>query len=141
MAIIILETEKGQQIRFELLKGEAPITIGAFEGLLPLKLKLLHARTSGEELWTPDGPELNIALENATVHIEPGELGIAPVHPRNKISKCVVLAYGPARLYDCANIFARVIKEDEEHLKVLGNAIWMEGAQTVILRLQSETMQ
>jgi hypothetical protein len=136
MAIMVLETAKAQQIRFDLLNTEAPVTVDAWIRLLPLKLKLLHARTSGEELWTPDGPGLNIALENASVHIEPGEMGIAPVHPRNKISKCVVLAYGPARLHDCANLFARVIKEDEEHLRALGNVIWMEGAQTVLLHLQ-----
>ena len=123
MAILSLKTLNGAEINFRLYTAEAPVTCEAFSKILPLEITLLHAKTSGEELWTPEGPELDIALENASVHIECGEIGIAPIHPRNKISKCFVLAYGQAKLFDCANIFGKVLAEDESKLKELGNKI------------------
>jgi hypothetical protein len=41
-------------------------------------------------------------------------------------------------LFDCANIFGQVIKEDENRLKELGNKIWLEGAQLVNIRLKEQ---
>lgn len=136
MTTLTLRTSSGTEIKFELYKNDAPVTCNALTKLLPIEITLLHARTSGEEIWTPDGPALTIALENATSNIEAGEIGIAPVHPRNKISKCLVISYGQAKLFDCANIFGRVTKEDEGALKELGNKIWTEGKQTVRLQVK-----
>jgi len=135
MKTLSLTTSAGVQIKFKLYIADAPVTCEALAKLLPLEVTLLHARTSGEEIWTPDGPELQIGLENATVNIESGEIGIAPVHPRNKISKCLVISYGQAKLFDCANIFGQVLKEDESKLTELGNKIWTEGKQTVTLKI------
>ena len=126
----------GTEIKFKLYTDDAPVTCDAFVKILPIEVTLLHARTSGEEIWTPDGPELQIGLENATTNVESGEIGIAPVHPRNKISKCLVISYGQAKLFDCANIFGQVLKEDESNLKELGNKIWTEGKQTVKLKIE-----
>jgi hypothetical protein len=136
MTTLSLRTLTGTEIKFKLYTDEAPVTCDSFTKMLPLEVHLLHARTSGEELWTPDGPELQIALENATVNIEPGEIGIAPIHPRNKISRCLVISYGQAKLFDCANIFGQVFKEDEGKLKDLGNRIWTGGKQTVKLSIK-----
>ena len=131
-----LTTFAGTEIRFKLYTNDAPVTCDAFVKILPIDVTLIHARTSGEEIWTPDGPALQIGLENATINIESGEIGIAPVHPRNKISKCLVISYGQAKLFDCANIFGHVLKEDESSLKELGNKIWTEGKQTVKLKIK-----
>jgi len=136
MTTLFLKTLTGAEIKFKLYTDDAPVTCDAFAKILPLEVDLLHARTSGEELWTPEGPELKIALENATVNIESGEIGIAPIHPRNKISKCLVVSYGQAKLFDCANIFGQVFKEDESKLKDLGNKIWTEGKQRVELTIK-----
>jgi hypothetical protein len=133
MTLLCLTTSSSQEIKFHFYDSQAPETCMAIRQILPLDIKLFHAKTSGEELWTPDGPELNIIQENATVNIEPGEIGIAPVHLRNKISRCLVITYGQAKLFDCANIFGQVIKEDEDKLRDLGNRIWLEGAQIVKL--------
>jgi hypothetical protein len=131
--LLSLKTSEGVEIRFRLYQREAPATFEALAAMLPLELTLLHARTSGEEIWTADGPSLNIPAENATVNIESGEIGIGPDHPRNKIARCVVISYGQAKLFDYANIFGRVVEEDDDKLKALGNKIWTEGKQTVIL--------
>jgi Protein of unknown function (DUF3830) len=136
MITLYLRTLTGTEIKFQLYTDDAPVTCDSFIKMLPLEIILIHARTSGEELWTPDGPELKIALENATVNIESGEIGIAPIHPRNKISKCLVISYGQAKLFDCANIFGQVFKEDESKLKDLGNKIWTEGKQLVKLAIK-----
>jgi hypothetical protein len=136
MAFLTLVITTGTEIKFRLLLEEAPITCDTLAKIIPLEITLLHARTSGEEIWTPDGPELKIGLENATVNIESGEIGIAPIHPRNKISKCLVISYGQAKLFDCANIFGQVLKEDEDNLKMLGNKIWTEGKQMVKLMIK-----
>jgi hypothetical protein len=136
MTTLSLITLTGTEIKFKLYTDNAPVTCGALVKILPIEVTLLHARTSGEEIWTPDGPELQIGLENATTNIESGEIGIAPVHPRNKISKCLVISYGQAKLFDCANIFGQVLKEDESNLKELGNKIWIEGKQTVKLKIK-----
>ena len=136
MTVLCLTTSSGLEIKFHLYDSEAPETCTAIRRILPLEIKLFHAKTSGEELWTPEGPELRIIQENATVNIEPGEIGIAPVHARNKISKCLVIAYGQAKLFDCANIFGQVMSEDEDKLRDLGNKIWLEGTQSVKLTVK-----
>jgi hypothetical protein len=136
MTILSLRTLTGMEIKFKLYTDDAPVTCESFGKILPLEIHLLHAKTSGEELWTPDGPELQIALENATVNIESGEIGIAPIHPRNRISRCLVISYGQAKLFDCANIFGKVFKEDEGKLKDLGSKIWTEGKQAVKLTIK-----
>jgi hypothetical protein len=136
MKALCLTTSTGIKINFKLYTDDAPVTCDAIIKILPLEITLLHARTSGEELWTPEGPELRISLENATVNIESGEIGIAPIHPRNKISKCLVLSYGQAKLFDCANIFGQVFKEDESKLKDFGNKIWTEGRQSAKLTIE-----
>lgn len=133
MKTLSLVTLTGTEIKFKLYTDDAPMTCSTIVEILPIEITLFHARTSGEEIWTPDGPELKIALENATVNIEAGEIGIAPTHPRNKISKCLVVSYGQAKLFDCANIFGKVFPEDENKLKDLGNRIWTEGKQSVKL--------
>jgi hypothetical protein len=137
MAVLSLRTLNGTEIKFRLYSDEAPLTCDAFTKILPLEITLLHARTSGEEIWTPDGPELKIAIENATVNIESGEIGIGPMHPRNKIAKCLVISYGQAKLFDYANIFGQVVTADVDKLKDLGNKIWTEGKQSVYLTIEA----
>lgn len=44
--------EDGQVIRFEYYPEDAPITLGAFDSLLPFERTFVHARISGEEIWT-----------------------------------------------------------------------------------------
>ena len=125
-----LRTKDNQLIRFRLYENEAPATCEAFLKSLPFSLTLIHARVSGEEIWSEHAPELDIIQENASVFTEPGEIVIGPMKPaRTKTAGCIGIYYGNGKGLDCCNIFGKVFDEDKEKLKELGNSIWSKGAQ------------
>jgi hypothetical protein len=126
---IALKTPDGMVIRFRLYKAEAPATCKAFVDVLPIETKAIQARFAGEEIWLPEGPELKIPQENATIALKPGELGYAPPVARSDVSRSIAIVYGEAKLSDCVNVFAMVLDEDMPKLKKLGEKIWLEGAR------------
>jgi hypothetical protein len=129
----ILKTNNNTTIRFNYYLEEAPITCKAFNALLPFTRTLIHARVSGQEIWTDDVPPLDIIQENASVFTIPGEVVFGPLKPsRAKTSNCMGIYYGEGHGLDCCNIFAKVVDEDRALLKALGEAIWKQGAQEVI---------
>lgn len=124
MKYIVLKSESAKPIRFKLFKKEAPKTCRAFSKSLPLKRKMIHAKVDDkEEIWTPNGPRLKIKQENASIRLKPGEMGYAPFVERSEISNCIAIVYGKAILWDCVNVFAKVVDEDLENLKKLGRKI------------------
>lgn len=124
MKYIILKSESAKPIRFKLYKKEAAKTCVAFSKSLPLKRKLIHAKIGNkEEIWTPNGPRLKIKQENASVRLRPGEMGYAPFVKRSEISNCIAIVYGRAILWDCVNVFAKVVDADLKNLKKLGRKI------------------
>ncbi len=133
MPHFIIHTAGKQTIRFGLYADVAPLTVAAFEKLLPFSKLFFHARISGQEIWTDQGPGLDIIQENASVFSEPGEIVIGPVKPgRNKISNCIGIFYGEGKLLDCGNIFGKVFEEDLPLLQEMGEKIWKHGAQELI---------
>lgn len=126
-----LKTKDGTEIRFEYYK-EAPETSKVFDRVLPFTQTIMHARVSGQELWSDKAPKLDVIQENASVFAEPGEFVIAPNKPdRNKVKNCIGIFYGEGKLIDCCNIFASVFDEDFYLLKELGEKIWREGFQEI----------
>jgi hypothetical protein len=96
---------------------------------------LFHARVSGLEIWTDDGPKLDLPQENASIFAGPGEIVLGPLRPeRNKIRGCIGIFYGEGKLLDCGNIFGKVLDEDLETLKTLGDTIWRKGG--IFLRFE-----
>lgn len=138
MQHIILKTSDGNSIRFRFYQKEAPITSKTFIETLPLEVTGRQARTAGEEIWIPEGPGLNIIQENATVHLKPGELGIAPLSSRNEVERSIAIVYGEAMLHDCVNVFAKVFDEDVEILKRLGERIWLKGEQVLTFEVAND---
>lgn len=123
-------------ISFKLYVDEAPITVAAFIGLLPLKRTFYHARLSGQEIWFDDLPPLDIIQENASVFTVPGEVVLGPSLPvRSKTKNCFGIYYGEGKGLDACNIFAKVIDEDKEKLKQLGEMIWKNGAMDLTLEI------
>lgn len=117
-------------IRFTLYSEAAPVTSKAFTELLPFTRVLFHARVSGQEFWTNEGPALDIIQENASVFTEPGEVVLGPLKPeRTKTAHCLGVYYGEGRGLDAANIFAKVVPDDFPALITLGEKIWKEGQQ------------
>jgi len=127
----IIKTKRNGVVRFK-YDPDAPLTCAAFDRLSPFTLNFIHARLSGEEIWTDDAPKLDIIQENASVFAQPGEVVIGPLKPaRVKTSGLMGIYYGEGRGVDSCNIFAKVFDEDTEALKKLGDAIWKQGAQEI----------
>ena len=132
MSGFVLKTADNIVIRFSYYNMDAPITAAAFSKLLPFSRKFMHARVSGQEIWNDDAPVLDIIQENASVFTVPGEVVYGPLKPaRVKTSNAMGIYYGEGKGLDSANIFAKVLDEDLEKLKTLGNRIWKEGMMKI----------
>ena len=125
----------GVEIRFDYYLDDAPATANAFQKILPFKRFFMHARVSGEEIWTDEAPPLQVIQENASVFVMPGEIVYGPESPaRVKTSNCIGIYYGSGKGLDAANIFA-CVKEQDRHLLVeLGNKIWLHGKEELTFR-------
>lgn len=133
-----LKTPDQTVIRFKFYSENAPITSKAFAALLPFTRTFLHAWVSGQEIWIDNAPPLDIIQENASVFTQPGEVVYGPLKPaRTKTSNCMGIYYGEGKGLDCCNIFAKVVEEDMELLKALGERIWKHG----MLELTFEQMK
>ena len=133
MAGFRIKTHSNNVIRFCYYSEAAPVTVQAFRQHLPFSLTLMHARISGQEIWTDRAPELRIIQENASVFTEPGEVVIGPSQPqRAKTAGCLGIYYGEGKGLDACNIFAKVLDEDMPLLKLLGEEIWRRGEQSII---------
>jgi hypothetical protein len=118
--------------RFE--EEQAPRTVAALRGLLPLEGKLVQARWSGEAAWVPLGWELDLALgpENATSYPAPGELLFYP----GGLSEVEILfPYGAtcfaSKMGQLAGNHVATIVEGGEQLPELGRIVLWEGAQQI----------
>lgn len=131
-----LTTPEGEKIRFLFYRDAAPLTCKAFEAALPFSKVLLHARLSGQEIWTDEAPSLDVIQENASVFTEPGEVVIGPRLPaRTRTAHCLGIYYGEGRGLDACNIFAAVAESDRQKLSALGERIWKEGAKDCLFSL------
>ena len=129
-----IRTPQQQVIRFRFYQKDAPLTSAAFAQSLPFTQNWLHARVSGEEIWIDDAPQLDVIQENSSVFPREGEVVIGPIKPkRNKVSGCMGIFYGEGKGLDGSNIFACVVDEDLALLKQLGQNIWKNGAQSIIV--------
>ena len=120
--------------RFE--EDDAPQTVAAFRGMLPLESRIIHVRWSGEGAWIPMGDlDIGIGPENATRYPSPGELVF---YPGGVSETELLLAYGYVAFASKAgalagNHFATVV-EGNENLHELGRRVLWEGAQEIVFR-------
>lgn len=129
-----ITTLNRQEIKFEFYSDAAPVTTKAFITLLPFTRVFNHARVSGQEIWIDDVPPLDIIQENASVFTEPGEVVFGPSKPvRAKTANCFGIYYGEGKGLDACNIFAKVMEIDRQKLIDLGNSIWKNGSQELIV--------
>lgn len=128
-----LTTPAGTVIRFETYP-EAARTAQAFLQALPHRVLWRHAMTSGQEIWTPEAPPLDVIQENSSVFVRPGEVVIGPIQPkRNQIAGCMGIYYGEGKGLDSGNVFAAVLDEDYAALIALGHEILLGGEQLLQL--------
>ncbi|MDE1848304.1 MAG: DUF3830 family protein, partial [Candidatus Micrarchaeota archaeon] len=79
MTYLVLRTSYGQSVRFSLYDQESPNTCREISRVLPLKVKFVQGRFAGEEIYSSEGPLLELPAENATINLKDGEIGFAPV--------------------------------------------------------------
>lgn len=113
---------------------QAPQTVAALRGLLPLEGKLAQARWSGEAAWVPLGWELDLAVgpENATSYPAPGDVLLYP----GGLSEVEILfPYGAtcfaSKMGQLAGNHVATIVEGGEQLPELGRVILWDGAQDI----------
>ena len=116
----------------------APLTVAAFEKLLPYRQKLIHVRWSGEGVWVPLGDfELGVSFENAHSHPSVGDILF---YPGGYSETEIILAYGPcsfsSKLGQLAGNHFLTITEGREQLPELGRKVLWEGAQDVLFEAE-----
>jgi hypothetical protein len=115
---------------------DAPRTIEAIRGLLPLESRLIHCRWTGESTWIPFGEyRPGIDYENQTSYPDPGQLAMYP----GGISECeIFFPYGACMFNSkvgqlAANHFASVVADEGwlDRLREVGRRCLWEGAQPI----------
>ncbi|MDO6388393.1 MULTISPECIES: DUF3830 family protein [unclassified Uliginosibacterium] len=112
----------------------APLTVAAFEKLLPYTQKLIHVRWSGEGCWIPMGDfDLGVGFENASSHPAPGDILF---YPGGYSETEIILAYGAccfsSKLGQLAGNHFLSITEGRENLRALGEKCLWQGAQDLV---------
>jgi hypothetical protein len=113
------------------LEREAsPLTVAAFEKMLPFRSKIIHVRWSGEATWIPMGEQdLQIPFEDPTCYPAPGQVLLYP----GGVSETEILfPYGHCAFkskagYLPANHLMTIV-EGRERLRELGVKVLWEGA-------------
>jgi hypothetical protein len=113
---------------------QAPRTVAAVRGLLPLEGRLMQARWSGEAAWVPLGWEIDLGLkaENATSYPGPGELLLYP----GGLSEVEILfPYGAtcfaSKMGQLAGNHFATVEEGRERLAELGDTVVTKGTQAI----------
>lgn len=113
---------------------DAPLTVAAFNKLLPYRQKLIHVRWSGEGVWVPlGGFKLGVGFENHTSHPSMGDILF---YPGGYSETEIILAYGACSFASkmgplAGNHFLTVV-EGRENLRALGTTVLWKGAQDVL---------
>jgi len=113
---------------------DAPLTVAAFNKLLPYRQKLIHVRWSGEGCWVPLGDfRLGVGFENHTSHPSAGDMLF---YPGGYSETEIILAYGAcsfaSKMGPLAGNHFLTIVQGREQLLQLGNKVLWEGAQDVL---------
>ncbi len=134
MTGFIIKTSDNLTIRFRYYHEEAPVSVAAFQQVLPFTRSFYHARTSGQEFWIANAFHFDIIQENASVFTEPGEIVLGPMKPTRARAGGggIGVYYGEGKGLDAANIFGKAFEEDMPQLKVLGEKIWKDGQQELV---------
>lgn len=112
---------------------KAPRTSKWFQSQLPFRSQVIHARWSGEALWTPLGDlETGLTLENQTAYPASGELLFYP----GGISEVeILLAYGSTSFASRAGPLAgnhfMTITTGRDRLAEFGNHVLWNGAMEI----------
>ena len=113
---------------------DAPLTVAAFERLLPYRQKIIHVRWSGEACWIPLGDfELGVGFENHTSHPSVGDVLF---YPGGYSETEILIAYGScsfaSKMGQLAGNHFLTIVEGREQLRAVGTDVLWTGAQDIL---------
>jgi len=113
---------------------DAPLTVAAFEKLLPYRQKVIHVRWSGEAVWVPLGEfKLGVGFENHTSHPSVGDILF---YPGGYSETEILIAYGScsfaSKMGQLAGNHFLTIVEGREKLREVGVKTLWEGAQDIV---------
>lgn len=113
---------------------DAPLTVAAFEKLLPYRQKVIHVRWSGEAVWVPLGEfKLGVGFENHTSHPSAGDVLF---YPGGFSETEILIAYGSccfaSKMGQLAGNHFLTIVEGREHLREVGVKTLWDGAQDIL---------
>jgi hypothetical protein len=113
---------------------DAPLTVAAFEKLLPYRQRIIHVRWSGEGCWIPLGDfKLDVGFENHTSHPSVGDILF---YPGGYSETEIIMAYGSccfaSKMGQLAGNHFLTIIEGKEHLREVGTKVLWEGAQDIL---------
>jgi Protein of unknown function (DUF3830) len=113
---------------------DAPLTVAAFEKLLPYRQKVIHVRWSGEAVWVPLGEfKLGVGFENHTSHPSVGDILF---YPGGYSETEILIAYGScsfaSKMGQLAGNHFLTIVEGREKLREVGVKTLWEGAQDIL---------
>ncbi|MDR7422771.1 MAG: DUF3830 family protein [Armatimonadota bacterium] len=137
MSVIRIEFERGGTFHARLLEDAAPKTCRRIKARLPFAYRFHHSIVSGQALVTLP-PNLTVPRENQRVAgIPPGTLSFLVRDEPVLVPDEIYIAYGifisrglTVDTKQPVNVFAQ-IDTDLEDLKVVGNRVLMQGAETV----------
>jgi len=114
--------------------SDAPLTVAAFEKLLPYRQKVIHVRWSGEAVWVPLGEfKLGVGFENHTSHPSVGDILF---YPGGYSETEILIAYGScsfaSKMGQLAGNHFLTIVEGREKLREVGVKTLWEGAQDIL---------
>jgi len=126
-------TAGGQQF-VAVTNPAAPLTVVAFEKLLPYRQKVIHVRWSGEAVWVPLGEfKLGVGFENHTSHPSVGDILF---YPGGFSETEILIAYGSccfaSKMGQLAGNHFLTIVEGREKLREVGVKTLWEGAQDIV---------
>lgn len=145
MRKIKIQFQKGEKIKARLLTSLAPETCNIIWNQLPIKTIARHSRWSGREFNTnisklPKLPK----RENQTIYTSIGEIcywreWLEHSHSPNQ---ALAFYYGAelARSHkgnEPVNVFAQVDYNQLDLLKKIGERIWLEGEELIVIRKSS----
>jgi len=124
-----IEFGKGGRFTAVLLTEDAPKTCEAFLKVLPLDGRFRQARFSGEEFYIQS--KMSCDPENQRIPKQ-GDIAFN-ADPK---WKAICLYYGDhLRVKTPFNLFARIISNNLEELKRVGERVWLQGEEAAHVKL------
>jgi hypothetical protein len=136
---ITVEFERGGSFVARLLDEEAPTTCAAVWDALPIQGEVKRSAFSGLVMFVSTDVSVT-EPENAKVYgLCPGDMSFFINVHRLALDHQINWVFGPAAMRDVGgdtlmNHFARIVEGDLDELAQIGDRVWTQGVENVVIR-------